>query len=81
VIIWTQGLTKQFNGELALETLWAPVRTVSWALPATYAIILLRDVMLRGAVPDLVLFAGLSGVGLVLLILGWLLLRRRIARV
>jgi ABC-type multidrug transport system permease subunit len=66
---------------LALEALWEPIRVISWALPATYTISLLRDVMLRGAVPNLILFGGLAGIGLVLLVLAWLLLRRRMARI
>jgi ABC-2 type transport system permease protein len=66
---------------LALETLWAPVRTISWALPATYAIILLRDIMLRGALPNAIFLGGLGAIGLALLVVAWLLLRRRMARI
>jgi len=37
---------------LALDTLWAPIRTISYLLPVTFGSLDLREVMLRGAVPD-----------------------------
>jgi ABC-2 type transport system permease protein len=70
-----------FSGFLMqLEMLWEPVRIVSWLLPTTYGIILLRDVMLLGVAPDLILLAGLAGIGLVLLFFAWITLRRLISR-
>jgi ABC-2 type transport system permease protein len=70
-----------FSGFLMqLELLWEPVRAVSWLLPTTYGIILLRDIMLRGLAPDLTLLAGLAGIGLILLFFAWITLRRLISR-
>lgn len=61
---------------LGLETLWAPVRIISWLLPATYGILLLRDVMLRGDGLNLTLLAWFAGMGLILFLATWGLLRR-----
>jgi ABC-2 type transport system permease protein len=70
-----------FSGFLMqLAMLWEPVRVVSWLLPTTYGIILLRDIMLRGLAPDPTLLAGLAGIGLVLLLFAWVTLRRLISR-
>lgn len=65
---------------LSLETLWAPVRMVSWALPATYGIILLQNIMLRGYLANLPLLATLTAIGVVLFFVALLLLRRQMAR-
>lgn len=65
---------------LRLDTLSMPVRLVAWLLPATYAIRLLQDVMLRGRPPDPVVAAGLAVFGFVLLVASWVLLRRQFAR-
>lgn len=61
---------------LGLDTLWQPVRTISWAIPATYGILLLRDIMLRGSAlaPDLLL--QLTAIGAALFLAAWFLLRR-----
>jgi ABC-2 type transport system permease protein len=61
---------------LDLRYLWEPVRAISWALPATYAIRLLQNIMLRGLGLDLVLFFGLLGIGVFLMLLSWYLLHR-----
>ena len=69
-----------FSGFLmSLEMIWQPVRVVSWSLPTTYGIILLRDIMLRGQAVDLYLVAGLAAIGLLLAFLAWLLMRRLIS--
>jgi ABC-type polysaccharide/polyol phosphate export permease len=60
--------------------LWQPVRVVSWALPTTYGVVLLRDIMLRDHLTDPILLAGLTGIGMGLFLLNWLLLRRAMAR-
>lgn len=65
---------------LALEALWAPVRAVSWVLPATYSIRLLQDIMLRGYLAHPVLLASLTAIGAVLFFAALVLLRRRMAR-
>ena len=61
---------------MALYLLWPPIRTVSWMLPVTYGIQLLQSVMLRGQAPSLLLLGGLLGIGLLMLLLAWYLLRR-----
>lgn len=62
---------------LALYLLWQPVRIVSWLLPATYAIQMLQNVMLRGHSIETVLLAGLLAMGLIFFLIAWLLLRRQ----
>ena len=61
---------------LGLNTLWEPVRVISWSLPATYGILLLRDIMLRGGGLNWPIFAPLLVFGVVLFGLAWWLLRR-----
>lgn len=65
---------------LALYRLWTPIHVLSWALPATYGIALLQDVMLRSQQPELLLLAGLFAFGTALFLLAWFRLRRRMAR-
>jgi hypothetical protein len=64
---------------LGLETLWEPVRMISWTLPATYGILLLRDIMLRGASLSLDTLALLFTIGAGLFLAAWFLLRRSMA--
>ena len=52
---------------------------MSWLLPVTYGMQLLRDVMLRGASPDRLLIAGLAAYGLAMFVLALLGTRRRLA--
>ncbi len=61
---------------LELHTLWEPVRTISWLLPVTYGILLLRDIMLRGYAINAPLMWQLAAIGAVLFGLAWWLLRR-----
>lgn len=63
---------------LDLRYLWEPVRVISWTLPATYAIRLMQSLMLRGEPINLVIHAALLGIGVLLFILTWYLLRRRL---
>jgi ABC-2 type transport system permease protein len=65
---------------LDLRYLWVPVRTISWMLPATYGIRLLQDIMLRGARYSSLLLAALVGIGVVLFLVDWMLLHRRLHR-
>ncbi|HEX7973864.1 MAG TPA: ABC transporter permease [Anaerolineales bacterium] len=68
-----------FSGFLLnLDMIWKPVRVLSWSLPTTYGIVMLRDIMLRGNAPSLLLLIGLPLIGLGLFLLSWLLLRRMI---
>jgi ABC-2 type transport system permease protein len=64
---------------LSLDTLLKPVRIISWMLPTTYGTLLLRDISLRGIAPNWVLLGGLIGIGLVLMLISWRLMRRLIA--
>jgi|GEM_PF-212887 len=66
---------------LGLETLWEPVRIISWALPATYGIQLLRDTMLRGDPLASTLLLQLTAIGLGLFLVAWWLLRRSMVRI
>jgi ABC-2 type transport system permease protein len=50
---------------LALETLWAPIRAISYLLPVTFGSIDLRDVMLRGVRPEPLSLAALAVIGVV----------------
>jgi ABC-2 type transport system permease protein len=60
-------LTSVFFGGffLPLASFWAPVRALSYALPVTYGILTLQDIMLRGRTPDLLYPAALLGLGIV----------------
>ena len=64
---------------MSLEMLWLPVRVISWLLPTTYGTLLLRDIGLRGIDPNWMLLGGLTAIGLVLMLISWLLMRRLIA--
>ncbi len=64
---------------LSLEALWQPVRVISWALPATYGILSLRNIMLRGDPLELALLIQLTAIGLGLFLAAWVLLRRSMA--
>ncbi|MBA3533249.1 MAG: ABC transporter permease [Ardenticatenales bacterium] len=64
---------------LRLDTLQPYVLPVAWALPATYAIVLLQDIMLRGTLNPVPL-TGLLAFGVGLYMVAWFLLRRRMAR-
>lgn len=69
-----------FSGFLmSLDLLTRPVRALSWALPTTYGIALLRDIFFRGLPANLYLLGGLALIGLLLYGLAWLLLRRLIS--
>ena len=65
---------------LDLRYLWEPVRTVSWLLPATYAIRLLQTIMLRGQTIEPLLYFALLGIGVLLFIFAWFIFRRRLQK-
>lgn len=70
-----------FSGAFVnLNTLWKPVQVISWAMPATYGISLLQNIMLRGTLANSLLLSGLTAIGLGLFVLAWVLLRRVMAR-
>jgi ABC-2 type transport system permease protein len=69
-----------FSGFLMdLDFIVQPVRALSWALPTTYGIVMLRDIFLRGLAPDPVKLGGLFAIGLLLMSISWLMLRRMIS--
>jgi ABC-2 type transport system permease protein len=71
-----------FSGAFVnLNLLWEPVRLVSWLIPATYAIQLLQDIMLRGYLVNLILLSVLALVGLVMFGLAWGRLRGAMAQI
>lgn len=65
---------------LSIEAILPSVRTVSWMLPATYAILLLQDIMLRGNPGNPQLLLGLAGIASALYITAWALFGRSMAR-
>jgi ABC-2 type transport system permease protein len=65
---------------MRLDMLWQPVQVLSWSLPTTYGIVLLREIALRGNLPDVRLLGGLALIGVFFCALAWILLRRKITR-
>jgi ABC-2 type transport system permease protein len=61
---------------LSLGALWQPVRAISWSLPATYGIVLLRDIMLRGSPLSAPTILQLLLMGIAIFVAAWVLLRR-----
>ena len=66
---------------LELHTLLSSVRIISWTLPATYGILFLRGIMLRGDMPAPAMYLQLIGLGTALFLLAWALLRRSMEQV
>lgn len=62
---------------LDLRLMWEPMKILAWALPATYGIRMLQDIMLRGASAPALILQGLALIGIGLFIVNWLMLRRR----
>ena len=69
-----------FSGFIAsLDYFTNPVKVISWLLPTTYGATMLRDITLRGAQPDWLILGGLGAMGLLLLMIAWLLMRKLIS--
>jgi ABC-2 type transport system permease protein len=66
---------------LPIEEFTEPARVVGYLLPVTHGIRLAQDIMLRGWTAATWEFAALLGIGAVLLVLTWILLRRNMVRV
>lgn len=64
---------------LALDTLWEPIRAISYLLPVTFGSIDLREVMLRGAAPDPATLVALAVIGVACYGAASLELNRRMA--
>jgi ABC-2 type transport system permease protein len=60
-----------------LRIMKAPFTMLAWSLPATYGIQMLQDIMLRGNSLPLQVFLGLTAIGIILFLVNWLLLRRK----
>lgn len=63
---------------IPIDRLIEPVRIISYLLPSTYGIEMLKQVSFLGRAPDPILVAGAAGYAVVLLIAAWALMRRRI---
>jgi len=69
-----------FSGFLLdLRYLLDPVKAVSYALPATHGAILLQNIMLRGNPLLTANILALFGIALILVLIDWLIMRRRMA--
>lgn len=64
---------------LDLRYLAGPVRIVSWLLPSTYGTILLQNIMLRGSALNLTMIGGLAAIGVVMFLVSWMMMRRKMA--
>ncbi len=62
---------------LDLRLLWDQIRFLSFAVPATYGLQMLQEIMFRANPIPMALMAGLVGFGLVLFIISWILLARQ----
>lgn len=60
-----------------LRLMREPITILAWSLPATYGIRMLQDIMLRGASAPLLVFLGITIIGIVLFLIDWALLRKR----
>jgi ABC-2 type transport system permease protein len=61
---------------LDMRLMWEPMKIISYLLPATYGMNIMKDVMLRGLPLPVVYAAGLATIGIVFFILDWIILRR-----
>lgn len=62
---------------LDLRFMWDPIKVLAWSLPATYGIRMLQDIMLRGQSLPMDMFLSMSIIGIILFMVDWLLLRRK----
>jgi ABC-2 type transport system permease protein len=62
---------------LDLRLMREPITILAWSLPATYGIRMLQDIMLRGSSVPLLVFLGITSIGIVLFLIDWLLLRKK----
>jgi ABC-2 type transport system permease protein len=62
---------------LDLRMMKEPITYIAWSLPATYGIRMLQDIMLRGTALPLLVFLGIAGIGTLLFLIDWILLRKK----
>jgi len=60
-----------------LRLMREPITVLAWSLPATYGIRMLQDIMLRGSSLPLQVFLGIAGIGILLFLIDWILLRKK----
>jgi ABC-2 type transport system permease protein len=60
-----------------LRLMREPVTVLAWSLPATYGIRMLQDIMLRGSPVPVFVFLGIMAIGIMLFLVDWVLLRKR----
>lgn len=65
---------------LDLRLMWDPIKVLAWSLPATYGIRMLQDIMLRGYPLPLIIFLGITAIGVGLFLVDWFLLARKMSR-
>ena len=53
------------------------ITVLAWSLPATYGIRMLQDIMLRGSSVPQLIFLGTASIGIVLFVIDWVLLRKK----
>ena len=63
---------------LDLDAFRYPVKALSWILPVTYGVRMMRDVMLRGVEPEMIDLIGLAATVVGYGLLAWWLLSRRL---
>jgi ABC-2 type transport system permease protein len=63
---------------LDLRLMKEPITFLAWSLPATYGIRMLQNIMLRGSPVPQLLFLGVAAMGVVLFVIDWALLRKKI---
>lgn len=62
---------------LSIGQMEGAAQVITWLLPVSYGMSMLRDVMLRGSAPDRDLMLGLLGYGALMMLLAWFGTRRR----
>ena len=65
---------------LDLRLMWDQIRYLSWAIPATYGMQMLQNIMFRALGLSLPLIGGLLAYGLVMFIISWFLLNRQMSQ-
>ncbi len=64
---------------LNLNQMWPPMQKFTFILPATYAIHIMHEVMLRGHPIPVLYILGLTGIGVILFLLDWYILHKKMS--
>lgn len=62
---------------LDLRLMWDNIRFISWIIPTTYGLRMLQEIMFRATSINMMLLAGLLGLGLLFFVISWFLLGRQ----